>query len=53
MRTEIKRILTAPYIFLLIFQVFSCLLLGFVLDLVDFNTRKEKKYPGIDLKEFR
>lgn len=53
MQPDLKRIVTTQFIFLLISQIFSYLLLGFVLDLVNLNTKKEKKYPGIDLKEFR
>ena len=53
MHSELKRIVTTQYIFLFIFHIFSYLLFGFVLDLIDLNTKEEKLYPGIDLKEFR
>ncbi len=53
MRSDLKKIMTTQLLFLVITHLFSYLFFVFMVDIADFNAKKEKKYPGIDLKEFR
>jgi len=53
MRSNIKKIYIAQYIFLFATHLFGYMFFAFILDMVDSQVKKDKKYPGIDIKEFR
>jgi len=53
MEAKIKRIYTAHYIFLLVTQLCNLIFFSFILDLICSKKSIEKKFPGIDIKEFR
>lgn len=53
MKSNIKKIYTAHYVFLLATYLFSYIFFAFILDMVFPQAKKEKNYPGIDIKEFR
>ena len=53
MRSDLVKIITAQYVFLFITHFFGYLFFVFILDIVNSQTIREKKFPGIDLKEFR
>jgi hypothetical protein len=53
MKTNIKKIYTAYCLFLFATHICSFIFLSFILDVICTLEKKEKKFPGIDIKEFR
>lgn len=53
MNANIRKIVTAQYVFQVFTLFFGYFLVVFALKMMDSGTEKEENIPGIDLKEFR
>lgn len=53
MRSNIKKIYIAQYFFLFATHLLGTIFFAFILDMFDSQVKKDNKYPGIDIKEFR
>lgn len=53
MRSNIKKIYTAQYVFLFATHLFSYILFTLILNEISSQSKKERKFPGIDIKEIR
>lgn len=52
MEAKIKKCIT-HYIFLFVMQLFNLIFFLFILDVIYSPKNEEKKFPGIDIREFR
>ena len=53
MEAKLKKIYIAHYVFLVITQIFGLIFFLFIIDVISSPKSEEKKFPGIDIKEFR